>query len=136
MKVVHTLLLVSLVAVAGAGCDNNSTNPDATTTVEQFASRIQEKGSAWRQVNVATGGDVKLQLVTLTQVDAVMNLGIGTISGTQCVLAANVDTKADSSAVNPQLTRTVAAGTYCVRIADIGNLTQIVDFTIRIEKPL
>jgi hypothetical protein len=52
------------------------------------------------------------------------------------VLAANVDTKADSSAVNPQLTRTVAAGTYCVRIADIGNLTQIVDFTIRIEKPL
>jgi hypothetical protein len=134
MKVVHTLLLASLVALAG--CDNKTTNPDATTTVEQFASRIQEKGSAWRQVNVATGGDVKLQLITLTQVDAVMNLGIGTISGTQCVLAANVDTKADSSAVNPQLTRTVAAGTYCVRIADIGNLTQIVDFTIRIEKPL
>lgn len=134
MKVVHTLLLASL-AVA-SGCGSETTTPLITSTVETFASRIQEKGSAWRSVTVPTAGDVTMQLVVVTQADAVLNLGIGTISGTQCVLAASVDTVANSAEVAPQLTRTVSAGTYCVRIADIGKLTQLVDFTIRIEKPL
>lgn len=133
MKVVHTLLLATLVAAPAC---SSSTTPDVTTTVEQFASRIQEKGSAWRSINVPTAGDVTLQLVSVTQANVVMNIGIGTIAGTQCVLAANVDTAANADAIAPQLTRTLAVGTYCVKIADIGNLTQIVDFTIRIEKPL
>ncbi|TAK17965.1 MAG: hypothetical protein EPO35_02195 [Acidobacteria bacterium] len=134
MKVVHTLLLASLAAAAGCGSD--TTTPTPTTVVETFASRIQEKGSAWRSINVPTAGDVTMQLVTMSQADTPLNLGIGTISGTQCVIAASVDTVADSSAVKPQLTRNVSVGTYCVRIADIGKLTQTVDFSIRIEKPL
>ena len=76
-----------------------------------------------------------VQLVSVTQADAVMNIGIGSISGTQCVLAASVDTAANATTIAPQLTRTLAVGTYCVRIADIGNLTQLVDFSIRIERP-
>ena len=134
MKVVHTVLLASL-AVA-AGCGDSATTPTPTTVVETFASRIQEKGSAWRSINVPTAGDVTLQLVTMTQSDVQLNLGIGTISGTQCAIAASVDTVANSAEVAPQLTRNVAVGTYCVRIADIGKLTQTVDFTVRIEKPL
>lgn len=134
MKFVHTLLLASL-AVA-SGCGKTVTEPIATTTVEQFSSRLQEKGSAWRSITVTTAGNVMLQLVAVTQANAVMNIGIGTISGTQCVLAASVDTVANAAAVTPQLTRTVSTGTYCVRIADIGNLTQLVEFTVRIEKPL
>lgn len=133
MKVVHTLLLATLVGASACG---STTTPTATTTVEQFASRIQEKGSAWRSINVPTAGDVTIQLVSVTQAAVVMNIGIGTISGTQCVIAASVDTAANADAIAPQLTRTVPVGTYCVRIADIGNLTQLVDFTIRIEKPL
>jgi hypothetical protein len=133
MKVVHTLLLASLVAVSG--CDSDTTEPEATSIIETFASRLQEKGSAWRSVTVPRAGDVTMQLVSLTQVDAKMNLGIGTISGTQCVILASVDTVANASAVAPQLVRTVSQGTYCVRLADIGNLTQLVDFSVRIERP-
>jgi hypothetical protein len=133
MKVVTTLLLASL--VAASGCESDTNEPIINTTVETFASRLQEKGSAWRSVNVTKAGDVTMQLVTVTQVDAKLNLGIGTISGTQCLLAASVDTAANASAIAPQLTRTVSTGTYCVRIADTGTLTQLVDFTIRIEKP-
>ena len=135
MKAVHTLLLGTLVAASACG-SSTPTSPTVTTTVEQFSSRIQEKGSAWRSVNVTTAGNVMLQLVSLSQVDAVVNIGIGTISGSQCVIAASVDTAANATAVAAQVTRTVPVGTYCVRIADIGNLTQLVDFTIRIEKPL
>jgi hypothetical protein len=132
MKVVHTLLLAALV---GASACSSSTTP-AVTTTEQFASRLQEKGSAWRSVDVPTAGDLTVQLVSVTQANAVMNIGIGTIAGTQCVLASSIDTAAYADAVAPQLTRNVAVGTYCVRIADIGNLTQIIDFTISIGKPL
>lgn len=134
MKAVHTLLLVSL--ALAAGCGDGVTTPTATTVVETFASRIQEKGSAWRSINVPTAGDVTLQLVTMTQADTQLNMGIGTISGTQCVIAASVDTVPNSAEVAPQLARNVAVGTYCVQIADIGKLTQTVDFSIRIEKPL
>ncbi len=133
MKFVHILLLASLVAVPG--CDSGTNEPIVTSIVETFASRLQEKGSAWRSVNVTKAGEVTMQLVSVTQVDAKLNLGIGTISGTQCVLAASVDTVANASAVAPQLVRTVSTGTYCVRIADTGNLKQLVDFTIRIERP-
>jgi len=133
MKVVHTLLLGSLLAVSG--CESDTNEPIVTSIVETFASRLQEKGMAWRSVHVTTAGEVRLQLVALTQLDAVMNLGIGDISGTQCVIAASVDTIVKSDVVAPQLVRTLPVGTYCVRLLDIGNLTQLVDFTIRIEKP-
>ena len=133
MKFVHILLLASLAAVPG--CDSDTNEPIVTSIAETFASRLQENGSAWRSVNVTKAGDVTIQLVTVTQVDAKLNLGIGTISGTQCVLAASVDTVANAAEIAPRLVRTVSTGTYCVRIADIGNLTQLVDFSIRIEKP-
>lgn len=134
MKVAHTLLLASL--VVASGCGSETTEPLVTSAVESFASRIQEKGSAWRSVTVTVAGTVTMQLVAMTQSDALVNMGIGTISGTQCVLAASVDTIPNSATVAPQLTRTVSVGTYCVRIADIGNLNQINEFTIRIERPL
>jgi len=137
MKVVHTLLLAPLLAsvVAVAGCGSDTTEPTATTYVEQFSSRLQEKGRAWRSLTITTAGNVQMQLVALTQTEAIMNLGIGTINGTQCVLAASVDTIANGTTVLPQLTRTVPVGTYCVQLQDIGNLTQLVDFTVRIERP-
>lgn len=135
MKVVHTVLLASLALATGCG-SSTVTAPIATTAIEQFSSRLQEKGSAWRSVTVPTAGDVTMQLVSVSQTNAIMNLGIGTISGTQCVIAASVDTVGNSASLAPQLTRTVSPGTYCVRIKDIGNITQIVAFTIRIERPL
>jgi len=64
MKVVHTLLLATLAAAAGCG---STTTAPVTTVVETFASRVQEKGSAWRSVTVATAGDMTVQLVNVTQ---------------------------------------------------------------------
>ena len=90
MKVVHTLLLATLVGASGCGSTNT---PTVTTTAAHFARRSPEQGSAWRSVNVPTAGDVTVQLVSVTQAGAVMNIGIGTISGTPCVLDASVDTR-------------------------------------------
>lgn len=133
MKVVHTVLLS--LAVFAAGCNSDDTKP-ATTAVETFASRLQQTGQAWRSIQMTKAGDLTLQLVSVTQTDGILNIGVGTIDGTRCVLAASVDTTANSTNVAPQLTRSLAVGTYCVRVADdIRNLAGTADFQVRIERP-
>lgn len=132
MKVVTTLLLALVLATA-SGCGDNTSAITSITTV--FNSRIQEKGSAWRSIDVNKAGDVQVQLLSITQTDVVVNLAIGTIDGTQCVASQAIDTAANATASSPQITTSLAVGTYCVKVADIGNLTQTVDFSVYITQP-
>jgi len=117
-------------------CGSTTTTPSADVSrTEIFASRLQEKGSAWHSFQVTTAGQVTFQLTSLTQTDAVMRLGLGTVSGTNCVVSQSVDTAASSTTNSPQITTTLAVGSYCVRVADIGNLTTIYDFSVLITSP-
>jgi hypothetical protein len=84
---------------------------------------------------VETAGTVGLQLISLSQSGAVVGLGLGTFSGTTCTITKSVQTASDGTSNAPQITGTLAAGDYCVRISDVGNLTTIVNFTIYITKP-
>lgn len=126
------ILLVSGTIACGSTTTTPSTDVSRTAI---FASRLQEKGSAWRTFQVVTAGQVTLQLTSLTQTDAVMRLGLGTVSGTNCAVNQSVDTAASSTTNAPQITATLAVGTYCVRVADIGNLTTIYDFSVLITSP-
>jgi hypothetical protein len=118
-------------------CGSSSTEPEVPTTQGvSFASRLQERGFAWKSVTVPVGGTVTLQLVTVSQADVVMRLGIGTISGSKCVLLQSVDTPANNTTNSPQLTTTLPQGTYCAQLSDIGNLTTIVDFLVVIITPV
>lgn len=122
--------------MGASACGSTATSPTTTTTTtDTFASRLQETGSASRSFNVTTAGTVKIQLVTVSQGDVVMGLGFGTMDGTTCVVSERVDTAPNSASESPQITKELAVGTYCVKLSDIGNLTQIVDFTITIIKP-
>lgn len=121
--------------VSGASaCGSSTTSPDLIR-ITNFVSRLQEGGSAWRSIPVITAGDVKVQFSAITQTDAVMGLGLGTVSGTNCVLNKSLETAANANADSPQITSSLAVGTYCVKLYDIGNLTTIVDFTIVVTTP-
>lgn len=126
------ILFVSGAAACGSTTTTPTTGVIATTT---YVSRIQEKGSAWRSFQVPTAGTVTVQLTSLTQGDAVVRLSLGTVSGTNCIASQSIDTVATSAASSPQISTTLAIGTYCVRIADIGNLTMMVDFSVTIVTP-
>jgi len=128
--------LLLLFVSGAAACGSSTTSPTTgATTITTYASRIQEKGSAWRSFTVTTAGTVDLQLTAVSQADAVMGLGLGTVSGTTCVISQSVQTAANSTASAPQISTTLAAGTYCVKLYDIGNLTSITDFVITITMP-
>jgi hypothetical protein len=132
------LALSLLLSVSGAmACGSSSTEPEAATAQSiAFASRLQEHGFAWKQVDVPVAGTVTMQLVTVSQADVVMRLGIGTIDGAKCVLLQSTDTAANSATNSPQITTEMAQGSYCVQIADIGNLNTIVDFLLVVSAPL
>ena len=128
--------LLLLFVSGAAACGSSTTSPTTgATTITTYASRIQEKGSAWRSFTVTTAGTVDLQLTAVSQVNAVMGLGLGTVSGTTCAISQSVQTAANSTASAPQISTTLAAGTYCVKVYDIGNLTSITDFVITITMP-
>ena len=131
------LAALILLSVSGAvACGSSSTTPTATlTTSLSYVSRIQEKGSAWRSFQVPYAGSVTVQLTSVSQTDAVMGLGLGTLSGTNCVVTQQTQTAASAAASTPQITATLPVGSFCVKVSDIGNLTSFVDFTILITYP-
>jgi hypothetical protein len=124
-----------MLSVSGTmACGSSTTAPALIATIN-YVSRIQEHGSAWRSFPVTTAGDVLVQLTSVTQTDAIMGLGLGTVNGSDCAVTQSVQTAANGTTSSPQITTSVPVGTYCVKLYDIGNLTTIVDFSITITKP-
>jgi hypothetical protein len=61
-----------------------------------------------------------------------MGLGVGTPLETDCSVTNSVAT---APGLVAQLVNSLAAGTYCAKIYDLGGLTVPVDFTVRIVHP-
>lgn len=132
------VLLLCVLALAAAGCDDASTATSPTVTspvTESFNGQFFPGGTAARAFTAASAGTVS---ITLTQVgppaDVVVGLGVGIpqSTGTGCLLTQVIQTGASAA---PQLTVPVDAGTYCVRLHDTGSLTAAVTFNVTIVRP-
>ena len=123
-------------ALAGCGDDSTATSPTAASPVtETFSGQFVPGGSASRSFTSASAGPVS---VTLSQLgppgDLVVGLGVGIpqANGSSCYLSQSVQTGASTT---PQLTVTVDAGLYCVRLYDTGTMTSPTAFTVTIVRP-
>jgi hypothetical protein len=125
--------------LAVAGCTNtttptNPTTPLSTATTEFFASVLDVGGFAWRSIETKRIGKVTVRLSVFDfDSEAVAGLGLGTFDGTKCELIESVEAK--PQLLDPQITRALTAGNYCVKVWDIGNLTRANRFVIVIELP-
>jgi hypothetical protein len=127
--------LVAALAVTSA-CEDLPNTPTDTVQTKTFlfSARLQRGAFAWRTVTFTNSGQVTVQLVSITpQTDAVVSLGFGTFDGTTCNLTTTIET---ASATTPQITTEATAGTYCVRVGDLGTLTADWTFGITIVTPL
>lgn len=141
-----TRLLVASAWLLVAGCGSDSpTSPTTTTTTETvaaptvtevFAGTLPVGGAKFFSFGTSANGTIN---ATLTSVGGdfvpstvMVGIGIGQPSGTDCVTTSSVNTPSGSAA---QLTGVYAAGTYCVRISDIGNLFAPATFHITIAYP-
>jgi len=145
-------LTVAIVAaaVAAAACGGDTpTAPSPTvpgTATERFDEIISVKGFSYRTFSVSQNGpQTTVNLASLAPlnregfVDVVMQIGIGTTildddrNVIGCDLRKTVDTRPGLAA---QLSDTLSAATnYCATIADIGNLREPVNFSIRVSHP-
>lgn len=123
---------------ACGGNSNTSTAPTITATPqpELFEGSLNVGGFAFFSFNVqATGAaDVMLASVTTsaapgTSINVVLGMAIGSPLGTDCVISTSV---LAAPALQSPLVSNLTAGTYCVRVYDVGNLTVPVNFAIRI----
>ena len=136
--------LAIVLALSGPGCsdDTSVTSPTTTTptspVTETFAGGLVRLGTASRTITAAKAGTIELTLKSMspaayTNVIVGVGIGVPTSVSAGCSLTTAVNTAPGTS---PQVTASVDAGTYCVKIFDVGNLTpQQAFFELTIVRP-
>ena len=137
MPTIPVRLAAFVLALAAAGCGNDSattTSPTTTTptaTVDTFVSSLAVRGSAARTFITSSSGTVKVTLSTLGNGSTTVGLGVGVpATSAPCSLAQSIETGPGSA---PQLGTSADAGVYCVQLFDVGRLTGDTAFTLTIE---
>lgn len=144
-------LVVSVgVAPAACGDDDTPTSPTTTTTTtttptttaaasvtEEFTGTLPVRGARFYSFEVPTNGTVTVSLDRVGGVAGVpstiwVGIGVGVPEATDCTTTTSVSTQAGGG---PHISTTLAPGTYCARIYDIGNLAAPAPFGITIARP-
>jgi hypothetical protein len=132
------LLTVALVTLA---CDESvdpalldpTPNDDPEAVVETFTGALNKNGAVTHTFATNGPGTLVATLVSVAPDAAVsLSLSVGTWSGLTCqVVLTN-----DSAVAGISITGVgSAAGNFCVRVADVGNVTDTVTYEVRVSHP-
>lgn len=126
-------------ALVAAGCDNvveNATQPaePAPTITETFTGTLTVSGAQTHMFNVAANGSVTVTLTEVTPDNSILVglvLGIWNAVGGTCT-SVIAGTARQGNAVSGNVTGT---GTVCVRVHDVGTLTESLNYTLSVVHP-
>jgi ABC-type nitrate/sulfonate/bicarbonate transport system permease component len=134
-SIIRVLVLVLPLAVSAMACesaiDNLPTTPDPVTVTETFTGSININGAATHNVFTGATGVVQATLTSLGEnPPSKIGFSMGTLSGSTCSLVLTND----NAVVTSVLTGTVANlnGSLCVRVYDVGALTESVEYTFTV----
>ena len=130
-------LLLSIAAV-GIGCsgeiDNLPTTPDPVIVTDTFTGTININGAATHNVFTSATGTVTATLTSLGEnAPAKVGFSMGTLAGATCTVILHNDNAVVTSIL--QGTVTTLGGSLCVRIHDVGALTESVAYTFTVTHP-
>lgn len=134
---VRSLLLLPALslAIVAAGCGSDTptapTDTPAVQVTETFFGTVTVNGAATSTFDEAKAGSITVQLTALTPDDTVkVGMELGTWDGVGCAVGVSTT----SAALNSSLIGTATGpGTLCVRVHDVGGLTQPTDFEVRVD---
>ena len=135
------LLVVSaaLAASCGSGTTTSPTDTTAARNNETFGATLNVGQSQFYSFTTVSPGTTDITLVSIrpsgsvaSTLSPIVGLGLGTPQATDCALSNATNT---TPALKAQLSVATNVSTYCVKIADIGNLRGPVDYTIRVVHP-
>jgi hypothetical protein len=114
-----------------------SSTPDLApaTNTDTFTGSVDVGNEDFHNFSVTKTGNVT---VTLTQAGPpatiTVGLGVGIPDGSGCPVAPNATVTAFGS-TTPQLAGTLAAGTYCVDVFDVGNQSAPITYSLTVLHP-
>ncbi len=125
---VRVVCPLTVVVVMAAACDlpvGNSISPSNLPVLDTFSGSLTQNGSVTFAFDLAQTGPVAVTLTTVAPMSVAVGLGIGTprTTGTTAVCT---PTKSVSTVVpgpSAQLTVNESAGSFCIVVSDVGNLT-------------
>jgi hypothetical protein len=119
-------VVAMIVAVAcGGDSPTTPTTVVSTTSTVTFVTTVPVAGSRFYSFTVSTAGTVTAMLASVASpttgapLAAPVEMSIGVPAGTDCAGGQSVTAEA---ALGVQLTSSLAAGVYCLRLADAGFL--------------
>jgi hypothetical protein len=135
-------LLPALLAAAvltAAGCDEATTPTTPTTptapviVTETFTGTINPNGAFTHSFPTEAAGTVSATLVTISPTSTIrVGLSLGTFNGVSCKIEIANDNAQQGVTVTGQAS---ALGSFCVRIYDIGQLTENITYEVRVTHP-
>jgi hypothetical protein len=136
MKLFVSALVVCVLAGTACGDGGNSTpnfiQPTPPLVTENFNGSVDVGGTDIHNFTVAAAGQLNVTLTAAGPPPTIfMGIGVGTPSGTQCQLLTNGSAAAPAG-TSAQLSGTIAAGSYCVAVFDIGNQTGPITYAVTI----
>jgi hypothetical protein len=130
--------VIALAAAFAAGCGGSSnpstvTAPTGTVTTDTFNGTVQPGGSSINPFTVTVGGTVSVTLVAAGPPSTItMGLGIGNPSSTGTCSFLSGGTTVTQAGSTAQLSGTLAAGSYCVAVVDVGNAAGAITYTVTV----
>jgi hypothetical protein len=137
------VLGVSFFVLATVACDDGPTltptPPPAPIVTDTFSGVLGKSSGATHNFNAAGTGNITATLVAVGP-DAqggdgtplVVGFGMGTWNGLSCTVVIAQDRAIQGSILVGQVN---ASGPLCVRVFDVGNVPDQVDYTIRVDHP-
>jgi hypothetical protein len=127
------LVLASLALTScGGGTPTSSATPTPEVKTETFSGTVAQGGAGVHPFTVAVQSAITATLTSLSpQTTITVGFGIGTPSGTTCTLVSGAYSEA--AKVGYAVSGTIAAGSYCVTVYDIGNLSGPNDYVITVS---
>jgi len=137
-SVAHYLMIPAVFVLASAACGDNLTtttpiDTPSTTTTEIFSGSINPNGGATHTFATARSGAVTATLSALNPDNTVtVGLSLGTWNGESCqTVIARDSTVLGNSIVGSAS----AAGTFCVRVYDVGKLAAATSYDVQVVHP-
>jgi hypothetical protein len=135
-----TLLLPLLVAAGCGGDDDDNDTPTSpsnpvVTVTDTFTGTLVRNGGTSHPFPVvsAAGGDVTATLKAVTpNAESLVGMSLGTWNGSACQAVIANDRAVVSASI---LGRATSTGTLCLRIYDIGTITDPQDYEVEVVHP-
>ena len=125
-----------LVLIGAAACGDDTepttpTEPTRPTTTETFPGRLTVNGAATHPFVAGGSGQISVTLTSLSpESTARISLSLGTFNQTgACAIFMANDNATQSTSV---IANATAAGTFCARVSDVGQLTAPTDYTLTV----